>query len=111
MNKRQRKKEQKKQDMFAAAFVSSYRELKQLDRDYHEYILSYNRKRPYDNIWDMYYDEFEDLDEQEVQDMRNKLLTEEEFIQEYCYNCGTQRCEGIGTEWFDGCKFKDQLGM
>ena len=66
MNKRQRKKEQKKQDMFAASFVSSYKELRQIERSYHEYIISHNRKRPYDHIWDMYYDEFEDLDEQEV---------------------------------------------
>ena len=41
--------------------------------------------------------------------MSKKFLTQEEFIQKYCYNCGTQRCEGIGTEWFDGCKFKDCL--
>ena len=37
------------------------------------------------------------------------LLTEKEFVQKYCHNCGSQRCEGIGTEWFEGCKFKDQL--
>lgn len=38
-----------------------------------------------------------------------ELLTEKEFIEEYCHNCSSQRCEGIGTEWFDGCKFKDHL--
>ena len=37
------------------------------------------------------------------------LLTEEEFVHEFCHNCGSQRCEGIGTEWFDGCKFKHLL--
>ena len=36
-------------------------------------------------------------------------LTPEEFIALHCHNCGSQRCEGIGTEWFDGCKFKDHL--
>lgn len=36
-------------------------------------------------------------------------LTEHKFIQKYCNNCGSQRCEGIGSEWFDGCKFKDYL--
>lgn len=36
-------------------------------------------------------------------------LTEKEFIERFCHNCGSQRCEGIGTEWFDGCKFKDFL--
>ena len=62
MNKRQRKKEQKKQNIFTAAFVSSYKELRQIERSYHEYIISHNRKRPYDHIWDMYYDEFEDFE-------------------------------------------------
>ena len=37
-------------------------------------------------------------------------LTREEFIALHCNVCGSQRCEGIGTEWFDGCKFKDRLG-
>lgn len=50
MNKRQRKKEQKKQDMFASAFVSSYRELKEIDRSYHEYMIAIKRKK-YDEDW------------------------------------------------------------
>ena len=29
-------------------------------------------------------------------------LTEEEFYNKYCFECGSQRCEGIGTKWFDG---------
>lgn len=36
-------------------------------------------------------------------------LTKEEFITLHCNLCGSQRCEGIGTEWFDGCKFKNHL--
>lgn len=36
-------------------------------------------------------------------------LTKEEFIEEYCHNCGSQRCEGIGTVWFKGCKYRDRL--
>ena len=36
-------------------------------------------------------------------------LTTEQFTQLYCNNCGTQRCEGINSEWFDGCKFKGHL--
>lgn len=43
----------------------------------------------------------------------NKLektkYTEKEFIEKYCHNCGSQRCEGIGTEWFDGCHHKYEL--
>ena len=33
----------------------------------------------------------------------------EEFIAKHCSVCGSQRCEGVDTEWFDGCKFKDEL--
>lgn len=65
MNKRQRKKNQKKQEMFATAFVNSYKELKKFDRMYHEYVVSMKRKRPYNHIWDMYYDEFDDYEESE----------------------------------------------
>ena len=36
-------------------------------------------------------------------------VSEEQFTKIYCNNCGTQRCEGINSEWFDGCKFKDHL--
>ena len=32
-----------------------------------------------------------------------------EFTQHYCHNCGSQRCEGIGTEWFKGCEYKEHL--
>ena len=59
MNKRQRKKKQRKEDMFAASFVSSYKELRKLDRQYQEYYVQMMR-RPYDHVFDMYYDEFED---------------------------------------------------
>lgn len=33
-------------------------------------------------------------------------MNEKQFVETYCHNCGTQRCEGIGTEWFEGCKYK-----
>ena len=39
----------------------------------------------------------------------DEQLTVEEFVAKYCHNCGSQRCEGIGTEWFDGCRFRDCL--
>lgn len=32
-----------------------------------------------------------------------------EFVQHYCHNCGSQRCEGVGTEWFEGCQHKEHL--
>lgn len=36
-------------------------------------------------------------------------LTEKEFYNKYCLECGSQRCEGIGTEWFDGCRYRYEL--
>ena len=35
-------------------------------------------------------------------------MNDKEFIEKYCHNCGTQRCEGIGTEWFEGCQYKNE---
>ena len=58
MNKRKYKKHCKKQNLFATSFVSSYKELKRFDRQYHEYDVSM-RRRPYDHVWDMYLDDFE----------------------------------------------------
>lgn len=50
MNKRQWKKKKKKEDLFVASFVSSYKELKKLDRDYHEYVVSAKRIK-FDKDW------------------------------------------------------------
>ena len=36
-------------------------------------------------------------------------LTKDEFIAKFCTCCGSQRCEGVGTEWFDGCTHKSEL--
>ena len=36
-------------------------------------------------------------------------LNEGDFIEKYCLWCGTQRCEGIGTVWFDGCLHRFEL--
>lgn len=33
-------------------------------------------------------------------------MNDKQFEQTYCSNCGSQRCEGIGTEWFEGCKYR-----
>lgn len=98
MNKRQRKKNEKKQEMFISSFDFSYKAVKKLDRMYHEYEVCMRKQRPFDHILDMDFDEFDEA-----------LLTEEQFIKLYCNNCGSQRCEGINSEWFEGCKFKDQL--
>lgn len=36
-------------------------------------------------------------------------MTKEEFIEKHCKMCGTQRCEGIDTDWFDGCHYRNEL--
>lgn len=36
-------------------------------------------------------------------------LIKEDFVEKYCKNCGTQRCEGVDSYWFDGCKYKQFL--
>ena len=36
-------------------------------------------------------------------------MNEKEFVEKYCGLCGTQRCEGIHSEWFEGCKYRWNL--
>jgi len=31
-------------------------------------------------------------------------MTKEEFINKYCYNCGSQRCDQ-SDEWLESCKY------
>ena len=47
MNKRKRKKLLKKQELFNISFVTSYKELKAIDRQYHQYVLSTKRREAY----------------------------------------------------------------
>ena len=50
MNKRQWKKKQKKQEMFIVSWVNSYKELKKIDRSYHEFVVA-TRHKKYDKDW------------------------------------------------------------
>lgn len=34
-------------------------------------------------------------------------IQKQEFVERYCRACGSQRCEGIDTDWFEGCEYKD----
>lgn len=43
MNRRQKKKQWKKEESFLELFVTSYRELKKMNRSYHEYAVYCNR--------------------------------------------------------------------
>lgn len=36
-------------------------------------------------------------------------MTLAEFSEKYCQMCGSQRCEGPGTEWFGGCIHRGEL--
>ena len=47
MNKRQAKKKQRKEEMFVISFCSSYREVKELDRNYHIFCIECERERKY----------------------------------------------------------------
>lgn len=53
MNKRQAKKNKKKMELFAVSFVSSYKELKQIDRSYHRFVLNCNRMRRCGHTFDI----------------------------------------------------------
>lgn len=33
----------------------------------------------------------------------------DEFVEHFCHRCGSQRCEGIGTPWFEECQYKEHL--
>ena len=44
MNKRKAKKLRKKQDMFVTSFASSYRETREHDRAYHEFVVADRRR-------------------------------------------------------------------
>ena len=41
--------------------------------------------------------------------LSEKEIVEIVFEHVHCANCGSQRCEGIHSEWFSGCKFKEQF--
>lgn len=53
MNKRQWKKHKKKMEVFTMSCVSSYKELKELDRSYHEFVLLCNRMKKCGHIFDL----------------------------------------------------------
>ena len=36
-------------------------------------------------------------------------LTPDQFKEKYCDKCGSQRCLGPGSEWFDGCQHKNEI--
>lgn len=50
MNKRKAKKYYKKMELFINSWAFSYREVKQLDRSYHEFILMQNRRIKYNKL-------------------------------------------------------------
>jgi hypothetical protein len=50
MNKRQHKKKKKKEEMFIASWAFSYKEMKKLNRSYHEYAVDAKRKK-WDRDW------------------------------------------------------------
>jgi hypothetical protein len=55
MNKRKAKKMRKKQDMFIDWFAKSYREVKEHDRAYHEFVVA-DRRRCKEECFDVEFD-------------------------------------------------------
>ena len=45
----------------------------------------------------------------EAWNMRAQKVSKDEFIEKYCKTCRSQRCEGLDSKWFEGCKFKANL--
>lgn len=44
-----------------------------------------------------------------IKEDKTEKYSKEEFVKKFCRTCGSQRCEGIGTDWFEGCVHKDKL--
>lgn len=36
-------------------------------------------------------------------------ITKEEFYKKHCCKCGSLRCEGMDSEWFNGCRHRHEL--
>lgn len=36
-------------------------------------------------------------------------MNKEQFVEKYCLACGSQRCEGIDSEWGEGCQYRWNL--
>lgn len=36
-------------------------------------------------------------------------MTKEEFVEKHCKLCNIQKCEGVGTDWFNICHYKNEL--
>ena len=65
MNKRKAKKLRKKLDMFVTSFARSYREVREHDREYHEFVIADRRSSKEEcfesgsYLFDYYFDEVE----------------------------------------------------
>ena len=46
---------------------------------------------------------------QTVKDYEQKRKREIEFEEQHCRLCGSQRCEGYGSEMFEGCPYNNEL--
>ena len=36
-------------------------------------------------------------------------MNKKQFYETYCIHCGSQRCEGIDTDWGEGCQYRWNL--
>ena len=64
----------------------------------------------WEQVWNGFIETNQEYQDEIKQAQESNLkLTEQEFIHKYCYGCGSQRCEGMGTPWFDGCQHRHEL--
>ena len=68
-----------------------------------EYAISKGKKVKYRYDYDI------NKENKVVEEMVEELLSEKEFEERYCKLCGSQRCEGIGSVFFEGCAHRDKL--
>ena len=60
MNRRKKKKLQKKREVFLSLFCNSYREVKQFDRSFHQWVVETDRYKRYKTLHGIK-DEFDEL--------------------------------------------------
>lgn len=64
----------------------------------------------WEQVWNGFIETNQEYQDEIKQAQESNLkLTEQEFLHKYCYGCGSQRCEGMGTPWFDGCQHRHEL--
>lgn len=91
---------------------AAYKEARKINKfDWKEFNQLYNesiRKKSYFTDIESEHKSTTQSTTLEINEVKPKL-DDEAFLHKYCYGCGSQRCEGIGTPWFEGCQYRHEL--